>query len=924
MVMLATRKSIGRTNHASLTRVELESLEARQHLAVAGLDYGLAWPLPMSLTNSNAPLFSTATPTGGGSTQPISISNSAITASLIGLDTFRADQRFSSINGAGYSTVILDTGIDLNHPFFGADANSNGVADRIVYQYDFANNDANASDVNGHGSNVSSIVGSQDSTYKGVAPGTNIIHLKVFTDAGGGNFGYTEKALQWVVANKQTYNIVSVNMSLGDNGNYNSAQQRYGISDELATLAGQGVIVSVAAGNDFKKFNSAQGFAYPAADPNVLAVGAVYDRNFGGGISYASGAIANATGADLVTPFSQRSTSMWQIFAPGAPITGANQSGGLVTQHGTSQASPHIAGVVTLMQQLADTVLGRRLTIAEMRTLMASTADSIVDGDNENDNVTNTGATFKRIDVMALANAIYDMGGPVAKLKLGAAALKAGVSTVAFGTTAEGTPLTKTFTVENPGTEDLELSDLAVPSGFRVLSGFGSSTLAPGASTTFSVRVDAGIGGAYSGNITFGTNMESTPTFSIGVSVNVTPVIVTLDDGGTGVSQTTGWSVNTTSGYGKDYRWKAAGTGTRSTTWSFASLLPGQYRVSTTYVASSLNASDATYSISSGGQALGTATVDQKVAPNDRNASGVNWEDLGTFTVTAGTLSVRLTDQANGRVIADGMRIQRVGNLPETAEIQVTSSGNLTDNVGTITLPSVISGKVAKRVFTIRNLGEDDLELTDPITLPNGYTMLVPPEVTTIPGGSSTTFTAALSAGAPGNYNGQIVIASNDSDEATFRVNMKGTVTPNVRVLDAGQAGSSFTGSWTASTGGYLNTTRYRTAGMGLLSVNYSFTGLTPGKYRVLMTWNAPAVTPNINYSADTPVKVFNGATLLDTVSVNQQTRGSDLSASGVWWKAVGVFDVSATSMKVSIIDGATTGRVLADAVRIERVDNLS
>ena len=33
--------------------------------------------------------------------------------------------------------MILDTGMDLNHPFFGPDADSNGVADRIAYHYDF-------------------------------------------------------------------------------------------------------------------------------------------------------------------------------------------------------------------------------------------------------------------------------------------------------------------------------------------------------------------------------------------------------------------------------------------------------------------------------------------------------------------------------------------------------------------------------------------------------------------------------------------------------------------------------------------------------------------------------------------------------------------------------------------------------------------
>ena len=50
---------------------------------------------------------------------------------LICLDQFRADQRFSSIDGAGYAAVIIDDGLDRDHPFFGPDANRNGVADRV-------------------------------------------------------------------------------------------------------------------------------------------------------------------------------------------------------------------------------------------------------------------------------------------------------------------------------------------------------------------------------------------------------------------------------------------------------------------------------------------------------------------------------------------------------------------------------------------------------------------------------------------------------------------------------------------------------------------------------------------------------------------------------------------------------------------------
>ena len=333
-------------------------------------------------------------------------------SSVINLDDFRADPRFAGIDGSGYSIAILDTGIDLDHPFFGPDADFNGVADRIAYQYDFADGDADASDVNGHGSNVASITASQDPTYTGMAPGADLIILKVFGDSGGGDFGMVESALQWVVANAAAYNIVSINMSLGDGGNYTSPISLYGLGDELADLTAAGVMTVVAAGNDFYEHSSAQGVSYPAADPNCVAVSAVWDANNGGPYYWSGGAIDYTTGTDRLVSFSQRHATMTDISAPGAMITGANTSGGTSSYAGTSQASPHIAGIAALAQQLAEQALGRRLTLAEFRDVLEASGQTIHDGDDEDDNVVNTGLDLPRVDVLAMGEAILALGDP--------------------------------------------------------------------------------------------------------------------------------------------------------------------------------------------------------------------------------------------------------------------------------------------------------------------------------------------------------------------------------------------------------------------------------------------------------------------------------------------------------------------------------
>ncbi|MCA9094617.1 MAG: S8 family serine peptidase [Planctomycetaceae bacterium] len=381
----------------------IEELEIRTLLSASGVLY----PQPAEMQGSAmlqqeeyAQLIGTSFHGGDFTTQD------AESGPLISLDDFRNDARFTAFDGSGYATVIIDTGIDLNHPFFGPDLDNNGVSDRIVYSYDFSGtDDPDASDFDGHGSNVASIVASSDTTHPGMAPGADIIALKVFPDEGGGaSFQDIAQALQWVADNAAAYNIVSVNMSLGL-GNFTTVTTGQ-LSTVMASVAAQGVIIVSASGNDFFDIGSQQGVAYPSADPNSLSVGAVYDANIGP-VSYGGGATAFSTAADRITPFSQRSGTLTTVFAPGAAITGASANGGLLVQHGTSQASPHISGIAVLAQQMADQYRGERLTQSEFATLLNTTGDSIIDGDDENDNVTNTGLTFRRVNVFSLAEELF-------------------------------------------------------------------------------------------------------------------------------------------------------------------------------------------------------------------------------------------------------------------------------------------------------------------------------------------------------------------------------------------------------------------------------------------------------------------------------------------------------------------------------------
>lgn len=241
---------------------------------------------------------------------------SNLSAPLIRVDEFHRDRRFDGINGNGFSVAILDSGIDLDDPFFGPDVNGDGISDRIVFSHDFTGS-GGPGDVLGHGSNVSSIVGSSDPTYLGVAPDVNIIALKVIGDNGSGTTHTLAAGLQWVVANAVQYNIAAVNLSLGDGNNYTTGQSLYGIGDEFSALAAMDVVVVAASGNSFFDYHSAPGVAYPAADVNTIAVGAIFDSDIGGPIVYGGGAQATTTDADRITPFSQRHATLVDVFAPG-------------------------------------------------------------------------------------------------------------------------------------------------------------------------------------------------------------------------------------------------------------------------------------------------------------------------------------------------------------------------------------------------------------------------------------------------------------------------------------------------------------------------------------------------------------------------------------------------------------------------------
>ncbi len=132
-----------------------------------------------------------------------------------------------------------------------------------------------------------------------------------------------------------------------------------------------------------------------------------------------------------------------------------------------------------------------------------------------------------------------------------------------------------------------------------------------------------------------------------------------VDDGSASYLAAGAWKMLAGTGYSADARTAAARSGGTST-WTFTGLKPGQYRVAATWSGSQLNAKDAPFTISSGGKTLATARVNQQRAAGTFTSGGVGWQNLGTVSISGNTLTVRLASSANGRVLADAIRLERI------------------------------------------------------------------------------------------------------------------------------------------------------------------------------------------------------------------------------------------------------------------------
>ncbi|MDP3289832.1 MAG: S8 family serine peptidase [Methyloversatilis sp.] len=234
--------------------------------------------------------------------------------------------------GAGTAVAVLDTGVDFTlGPFGGCTAVGVPAGPcRVVAAYEAAIED-NARDDNGHGSKVAM-------TTLMVAPQSSIVAIDVFEPDGAWDSDVIE-GMDWAISQRTAYNIVALNLSLGDTLQNAVTCTRTPYVAAVRRARNAGLVVVIAAGND----SYTAGVAEPACVANAVAVGATYDANVGQRAF--GGCTDSTTAADKVTCYSNSGEPL-DLLAPGSVISvGGN------TLDGTSFAAPIVAGAIAVLKQ---------------------------------------------------------------------------------------------------------------------------------------------------------------------------------------------------------------------------------------------------------------------------------------------------------------------------------------------------------------------------------------------------------------------------------------------------------------------------------------------------------------------------------------------------------------------------------------------
>ncbi|HEX8090116.1 MAG TPA: S8 family serine peptidase [Blastocatellia bacterium] len=213
---------------------------------------------------------------------------------------------WAGTSGSGSVVIaILDTGVDATHP---------DLAPKMVPGWNFWDNNANTSDVFGHGTAVAGTAAAASNNGLGVASvawGCKVMPIRISSTNGSASISAIANGLTW--AADHGARVANISYKVTDYSAVRSAAQYF---------QSRGGVVIIAAGND-KMFNAAPD------NPYALTVSAT-------------------DGNDNLASFSNTGNNV-DLAAPGVSIDTTNRGGGYGFWGGTSFSAPIVAGVAALM-----------------------------------------------------------------------------------------------------------------------------------------------------------------------------------------------------------------------------------------------------------------------------------------------------------------------------------------------------------------------------------------------------------------------------------------------------------------------------------------------------------------------------------------------------------------------------------------------
>ena len=259
--------------------------------------------------------------------------------------SIRLNQVDGVYDGGGVAVALLDTGV----------TESDDLGDRLLARVDLTP-EHDGFDTYGHGTHMSGIIAgtgaASDGQWTGVAPGADLVSVKVAGPDGSTDVSTVIAGLQWVVANRTTYNIRVLNLAFGTDSDQSYEIDPLDYAVEQAWFSG--ILVVASAGN---RGPGGKTINKPGDDPFVLTVGAADnhgtpDRSSTTVAAFSSwGSPGGFSKPDIIAP----GITVVSLRAPESTIDTLYPDARIGESYfkgtGTSQAAAIVSGVAALMFQ---------------------------------------------------------------------------------------------------------------------------------------------------------------------------------------------------------------------------------------------------------------------------------------------------------------------------------------------------------------------------------------------------------------------------------------------------------------------------------------------------------------------------------------------------------------------------------------------